>query len=60
MASIIIDNKQKISPYMGTKRKMLSNSVQQKQSLTSFDEHFPGRNFRLNFLPGFWTRQYRL
>jgi hypothetical protein len=47
MASIIIDNKQKIATYMGTKRKMLSNSVQQKQSLTSFDEHFPGRNFGL-------------
>src|SRR5712691_3561738 len=32
---------------MGTKGKMLSNAVQQKQSLTSLDEHFPGRNFRL-------------
>jgi hypothetical protein len=32
---------------MGTKREMLSNAVQQTQSLTSLDEHFPGRNFRL-------------
>jgi hypothetical protein len=35
---------------MGTKRAMLSNAVQQKQSLTSLDEHFPGRNFSLGVM----------
>ena len=32
---------------MGTKRKILRNFLQQKQGLTSFDEHFPRRNFGL-------------
>jgi hypothetical protein len=32
---------------MGTKGKRLSNFLPQKQGLTSVDEHFPWRNFRL-------------
>ena len=43
----MVDNKQKISIYMGTKGKSLSNFLPQKQGLTSFDEHFPRRNFGL-------------
>src|SRR2546425_2289749 len=50
MARIITDNKQNISTYMGTKRKMLRNFLEQKQGLTSFDEHCPGRNFGLDSL----------
>jgi hypothetical protein len=34
---------------MGTKGKRLSNFLPQKQGLTSVDEHFPWRNFRLGF-----------
>jgi len=47
MGRPLVENKEKISIYMGTKGKRLSNFLPQKQGLTSVDEHFPWRNFSL-------------